>query len=331
MRQLVTLPSADVAQKLADHLLTLRIDTKLEKQPDGWAIWVRDEDHVAKARQELEEFTHNPNDPRYAAASSEASAIRRQKASADSAYHRRQERFYRRMGAVGNAGGFTVALIVVSAVIHVISSGGDSKSAVIQDLSISPYRFEAVWMDPTRIPRDGDDESIRWVLLSPGLEPILHGQVWRLVTPIFIHKNILHLVFNMWCLYVLGGVIERRRGRIRFLALVLVTAILSNLAQYFLGHATWEGYVLHPHPQPNFGGMSGVVYGLLGYVWMKARFQPELGLSISPNSIIIMIGWFFLCMTGWVGSIANWAHAAGLIVGMLIGYVPTLWRSFSAE
>jgi GlpG protein len=79
--------------------------------------------------------------------------------------------------------------------------------------------------------------------------------------------------------------------------------------------------------------MSGVVYGLFGYVWMKARFQPELGLGIGPQTITILMIWFFLCMTPWfqslIGSgVANMAHASGLLAGMLIGYAPVVWRSF---
>jgi GlpG protein len=58
---------------------------------------------------------------------------------------------------------------------------------------------------------------------------------------------------------------------------------------------------------------------------MKARFQPDLGLFIDRTNIIIMMGWFFLCMTGWLGPIGNVAHAAGLLAGMLIGYVPIVW------
>ena len=120
------------------------------------------------------------------------------------------------------------------------------------------------------------------------------------------------------------------------MALVLVVAVLSNLAQYFFGHPVRDGGEIHWFRQPNFGGMSGVVYGLFGYVWMKARFDPELGLSIHPNTLIFMMLWFFLCMIPWfetlIGSgVANAAHAGGLIAGMLIGYVPTIWLSFKSD
>ena len=75
-----------------------------------------------------------------------------------------------------------------------------------------------------------------------------------------------------------------------------------------------------------FGGMSGVLYGLFGYLWMKGRFEPELGLALSPRLILLLIGWLFLCMTGVLGSVANTAHVAGLAVGMVIGVAPYLWR-----
>lgn len=320
MRQLTTLPDNDAARALADYLLTLQIETQLENQPDGWAIWVRDEDHMPRARQELEEFQRNPSDPRYQSAGSTAATLRKQKVQEEKAYHRRQERFSARMGRAGTAGTVTITLIAISVIVFVLKDGSPFGQSLQQALSIAPYKYFLVTFDPF-----AGEAGKRVEMRSPWLEPILHGQIWRLVTPIFLHFGILHIVFNMWWLYFLGGAIEWKRGRVRYLALVLVTAALSNLAQYFLGRIG-SGMPLGSLPRsPNFGGMSGVVYGLFGYVWMKARFQPELGLHIDHTNIIIMIGWFFLCMTGWIGPVANVAHGAGLIAGMLIGYVPTLW------
>ena len=104
-----------------------------------------------------------------------------------------------------------------------------------------------------------------------------------------------------------AGAAYRLDARWRLVGLVLVCAVISNLTQYLYKGAS-------------FGGMSGVVYGLFGYVWVKGRFQPHLGLGISPESSGIMIGWLFLCMTGLVGPIANAAHVAGLIVGAATAY-----------
>jgi GlpG protein len=308
MRQLATLPSAEAAQTLADYLLTLHITTKLETQPDGCALWVCDEDQLPRARQELEEFTRNPDDPRYASAPGTAGAIRRRQVLEEAAYHRRQQRFNRRMGGPLDSMRWTVGLVVACCLLSLLSDGGHARG-IVQALSITTYRWT--------------EEG----LVATGGDPVLNGQVWRLVTPIFLHFGIWHLVFNMFMLYDLGGLIERRRGALRYLALVLVLAVVSNLVQYYLGHPVREGSELKFYHVPNFGGMSGVVYGLFGYIWMKARFAPELGLRIHPSNVVYLMAWFFLCMTGWVGPIANGAHIGGLLAGMLIGYLPTLWRS----
>jgi GlpG protein len=324
MRHLTTLPSADAARALADYLLTLKIDTQLEKQADGWTIWVRDEDHMPRARQELEEFQHNPSDPRYSGAGSTAATLRKQKLQEEKAYHRRQKRFYARMGRASTAGGVTLTLIAISVIVFILKDGFKFGPALQRMLLIAPYEVKLVGYNPSARTAE---EAFRWKVEWRGLEPALHGQLWRLVTPIFLHSNIWHIVFNMWALYVLGTAIEQRRGRAIYLAMVLVLAVFSNLAQYFLGEIG-SGVPLASLPRsPSFGGMSGIVYGLFGYIWMKARFQPELGLFIDSTNIMILMAWFFLCMTGWVGNIANVAHAAGLLAGMLIGYVPTLWRS----
>jgi GlpG protein len=108
--------------------------------------------------------------------------------------------------------------------------------------------------------------------------------------------------------------------------LVLLLAVVSNLAQYQFGHGRFVRGQFIPLLSPFFGGLSGVIYGLFGYVWMKARFEPELRLYIDTTNIFIMVGWFVLCWTGWVGPIANVAHTAGLVLGMLVGVLPTLGR-----
>lgn len=332
MRQLATLPDAGAARALADYLLTLKIDTQIDKQSDGWAIWVRDEDHLPQARQEYEEFQRNPADPRYKDAVGAAATLRKQKQQEDKAYHKRQDRFSSRMGRAGSAGGVTLNLIIVSVIVLVLKDGFTFGPRVQQALSIAP--FERVWV-VIWDRRTGIEEE-RVELRSPGLEPILHGEIWRLVTPIFLHFGIWHLVFNMWWLYKLGGAIEGRRGQIRYLAMVLALAVLPNLAQYFLGNIGSGGPLMSLPRSPDFGGMSGVVYGLFGYIWMKERFQPEMGLQIGRNNIIFLMAWFFLCMTPLIriligSGVANVAHAAGLIVGMLIGYAPILWQSFRAD
>jgi GlpG protein len=145
-----------------------------------------------------------------------------------------------------------------------------------------------------------------------GFQAILEGQIWRLITPIFMHGDPFHLFFNMLWLRDLGSVIEARRGRWKFLALVLGTAVLSNVAQAFVG--------------VYFLGMSGVVFGLFGYVWMQSRYVPSSGFYMPPNVVMLMLIWMALCYTGAVGAIANAAHTVGLVTGMMVGYAPKVWQ-----
>ena len=114
--------------------------------------------------------------------------------------------------------------------------------------------------------------------------------------------------------------IEVRRGTLRLAVLILISAVISNLGQYFWMERTDPG---EPHL---FEGMSGVVYALFGYIWMKGLYQPEQGMILHPNTITIMLLWLVLCMTGTIGPIANAAHVMGLVVGVAFG-VLRLWTT----
>ena len=137
--------------------------------------------------------------------------------------------------------------------------------------------------------------------------------MWRLVTPIFLHFGPLHILFNMLWLRQLGAVLELRRGSRRFLTTVLLIAILSNVAQYLNGG-------------PTFGGMSGVVFGLFGYIWIKSRYAPQDGLYMPPRMVFWMIAMFLFCLSGRLGPVANTAHGVGMMVGMVIAYWPVFLR-----
>jgi len=139
-----------------------------------------------------------------------------------------------------------------------------------------------------------------------GLPEILSGQVWRLFSPIIIHFGILHIVFNMLWLYQLGSTIEQHQSTGRMAILVMIISVLSNLAQFF-----WSG--------PFFGGMSGVVYGLLGYVWAQGKYNPRAGISLNQNITVMMLIWFIICWLGLVGNVANMAHTVGLVCGVILG------------
>ena len=196
----------------------------------------------------------------------------------------------------------TVFLIAISCAVAFASGfGEDGHDPVLQKLLIASY-----------------DANDRYFPVFRPNSDVFHGQVWRLVTPIFIHFGPLHLMMNMMATYNLGSVLERRYGTWRLAGMVLLIALLSNLAQY-----AYSG--------TGFGGMSGVAFGLFGYAWMKSEFDPEAGIFIPPTSVAMMLGWPVLCMTGLLGHIANAAHFVGLLVGILLSYGPVLRRRFSGR
>ncbi|TNF01901.1 MAG: rhomboid family intramembrane serine protease [Gammaproteobacteria bacterium] len=143
-------------------------------------------------------------------------------------------------------------------------------------------------------------------------EAMARGQYWRLITPIFLHFGIFHVAFNGVWMWELGRRVEPLAGSLHMLMVVLLMALASNIAQYL-----WSGPSL-------FGGMSGVVYGLLGYVWMRNKVAPRPILALPSGLLVFMMVWLFAGMTGLIdllmsGSIANAAHGAGLVSGMLLG------------
>jgi len=152
----------------------------------------------------------------------------------------------------------------------------------------------------------------------------ISGQYWRLVTPAFIHFGWLHIVFNSLWLWELGSRIEQVVGKLNMALLFVVIALVSNSSQYLFG-----GPGL-------FGGMSGVVYGLLGFAWMAPLFQPTWQIQPRPAIMLFMVGWLVLCMVGLVqvlgfGAIANAAHLGGLICGAVLGVAFGLSAHYSTK
>lgn len=146
----------------------------------------------------------------------------------------------------------------------------------------------------------------------PLFESLLRGEIWRLVTPIFLHFGILHILFNGMWIKDLGSYFESQKGTKSFFIFILVAAIFSNTLQYVaMG-------------RPEFGGLSGIVYAFLGQTWIEGKIDDNAHFKLPKIVVIQMIGWYLLCLTGAIGNIANIAHGVGLSVGMIWGLFP--WK-----
>jgi len=141
-----------------------------------------------------------------------------------------------------------------------------------------------------------------------------NNEWWRLITPMFIHFSLTHLVFNCLWIYVLGSKIEQIDGHITFLNLVIFSSIISNLAQHFFGESAL------------FGGLSGVIYGLLGYCMIIEIDTKQERYDLPPALYLFMLIWLILGFLGILnlfgfGNVANYAHLGGLISGIIFAMI----------
>jgi GlpG protein len=294
MRLVGKLEDEDLARTFSDYLTQLNIENQIAIESDGTCeIWVISEDDVKSAEQLLSEFLESPDGDEYKDVSKKAKKIRKQTRKEEKQQPPHVDvrtKIFSKGATATSIGSVTLFLIIVSVTVTLLSGLGQN------------FDFLRKFFI-TNIVREGD--YISWY---PGLREIGEGQFWRLLTPIFIHFGIMHLLFNMLWLRDLGSMVENRKGSWFLGIFIAIVAIISNLAQYLISG-------------PSFGGMSGVVYALLGYIWMKSKYDPNSNLYLHKITVYMMIGWFFLCFTGLMGDIANAAHTAGLVIGMVWGFL----------
>jgi GlpG protein len=326
MRQLGTVPDQRIAQRFADYLLTKGISLSVDPAPGGWALWVRNEDHMEEARRQFAEFSAAPDAPVYRDAAGTAERLRAEEQRRAAEAKRNLVNVSRRWRRGGLSGTPVTAILMAASIAVTLWTNLGQKMDLVTRLTIDEQlvpRLTINGKDLDEVPELAQNEQVRQALeaLKSGhIKPIPARlwirEPWRLVTPIFLHFGPMHIIFNMIMLWQLGIPIERIMGSIRYLLLVLAIAIPSNFAQYTWGESG-----------PMFGGMSGVVYGLFGYIWMKSRYEPQVGFLITQSSVIWMVGWFFLCVAGVIPHVANIVHGVGLVVGIIVGRLPSLWRS----
>jgi rhomboid protease GluP len=151
---------------------------------------------------------------------------------------------------------------------------------------------------------------VRW---GSNLTPVtVDGEWWRLGTSMFLHFGIVHLLVNMWVLYVNGRLVERMFGSVRYLILYLFAGLLGSLAS-----TAW-------HPATNSAGASGAIFGVIGgmmafFVSKKSRVPREV-LQAQGRSIAVFAVYNIAFGLAYPG-IDNAAHLGGAVGGFLVGLV----------
>ena len=139
-----------------------------------------------------------------------------------------------------------------------------------------------------------------------------HGQWWRFITPMFIHFSWLHIVFNLLWVWEIGRKIEFTNSAVVLFVAVIASSLAANVTQYLLSGPSL------------FGGMSGVVFGLLGHSLIWSRLVPSKDVGLPSGIYIFMLVYLVVGFTGVIdllglGSLANGAHLGGLIGGFATG------------
>ena len=310
MRSLGQIDGRKQTEQFVAYLLTQKIKTHIEGvdgKPDSWEVWIRNEDQLAEASKQLLAFKQDPTDSRYETAMKEATRLLESEQKAKQAAARNIRRMDTSATPRMNRGPIpplTLTLVILAIVVSLVSNftdlGANNKwgQVVVNELSFV--------------------EPAVWTRTKDPAASLKRGEIWRVVTPIFMHGSMLHLAFNILMLVSLGRMTERLQGTPKFAVFVLMLAVFPNLLQGLM--PPWLG------GGPLFVGISGVVYGLFGYIWIRSSLHPEMGIVIPMPMVMIFLG---LIVIGFAASmsaatlswnLANHCHLGGLLVGIAVAY-----------
>ena len=317
MRLLGKIVNLEQATLLAEYLNIQGIEVAIEQAEDGAVVWVRDEDHVPRAQHEFLLFVKNPQDPVYEATllhdrqqqskkslarashplkTAKRSATARH-ASLEPPVKEKDDSSPMLQRSLAARAPLTVVLVTLSLLVALMINQA-SLSSVKRGLSFwdTAHQVDEQWERN----RNGWDDIAR------------RGQVWRLITPSFLHQFSGLLVFNLILLFFLGSLVESRYGTLRVAIIVLAAAIAGNIGEYTFGQ------------QPEFGGISGVVFGLFGYACVNSMLDPDSKVRIPPVVVIGMIVWLGLGFTDVLDK--HHMHLFGLLTGIVIAALAGMFK-----
>ncbi len=270
MKQLLVINDARLAQSFADYLGSRGLHCELTQSETGITVWLADESRVAEAEVEVKRFLKEPFHPRYAEASWQ-SGTPNQRIDYQAGHHSLSAQF------LIHAGPLTLLVML---------------------LCLCLFGLQFIGLD-----------IYAALSFHPDLQQLTGWQIWRFVTPAFLHFTPLHLIFDLMWWWYLGGMVERKLGSSKLLLLLLVGAAIPNLCEFLVSG-------------PDFGGLSAVVNVLVGYVWMLGKRHPDGELQLPDGLFMFMLVWVAIGFSGLLGSnLANTAHLSGLVIGLLHGWL----------
>lgn len=190
-------------------------------------------------------------------------------------------------------------------------SSSFSGISVWQHLKTSPFTalILAICIVVYALQSIGFYQLSNWLTIQPLSALLDNAQWWRIIGPAFLHFSMLHIVFNLLWWWTLGKQIERKFGLSSLLLLFVFSAVLSNVGQLLVSG-------------PNFGGLSGVVYALVGCVWWLGWLRPDWGIFLPKPMVVFLLVWLLIGYADllWI-SMANTAHTVGLISGCVFAWL----------
>lgn len=279
------------AQVLKDALFVDGMETTIrDTRDDEFALWVHDEERLEEAKAMLDELLSNPDAPKFSSLQREAKAQRKERERKEKRSRHRVVKARQKLDEENRVGMVTMGLILFCAGVFVLAL---SKEAIHGALI------------PKILVRVGP--GVFHVDLFATLAATWEAGPWRFFTPIFLHGGWLHIIFNMSFLFRLGSAVEKAHSGWMLIAMTFIfgtAGVLFELA--------WSG-------APAVG-MSGVIYGLFAYLWLRGRYDPTFRFGVDRSTVLWLMVWYVICFTGFL-PIANGAHTAGLVLGALWGFL----------
>jgi len=338
MRLIAKFENKEKARRFLAYLMQENCNGLIEHDREEYAVWIYDEDLVEKAFELYQKFSH----PEFNEEIKEDVAQKETEKgplpiSEDPIFLAQVKEIKRKIGAKAlyqklhaNLTKFFIItcsfLLMVNIFFHVQTMKNGKiqtyytpvdRALCFDEPVAESANLQKTWMGIYPILENW--EQNKGQLSAPKFQKILSGEYYRLFTPCLLHAGLIHLLFNMLWLLVLGKQIEERLFSFRYLVLIVIVGAFSNLCQYLISG-------------PNFVGFSGVICGMAGFIWVRQKVAPWEGYPIPKTSLkflfififgiaLVQLITFLLSYFRFVNlpiNIANGAHISGLLMGMLL-------------